>query len=97
MVCTGVGSVGTGERYTNIATALATPAWQGVPIEVEDAWTTPLSGPVPSTPAGTPRLPGTGASTLIPFTLAGLLLAAGVFFGSYRRWGMRVLSRRKLG
>jgi len=97
MVCTGIGSVGTGVRYTNIATALATPAWQGVPIEVADAWTTPLSGPVPSTPAGTPGLPGTGVDALIPLTLAGLLLAAGVFLASHRRWGTRAFGRRKLG
>lgn len=75
--------------------------WRGLPLTAEDDWTTPLSGdtitsgaiPPGSTPSG---LVTTGTNPLIPITLAGLLLAAGVLIVSRRRWGRGSLAHHDM-
>jgi LPXTG-motif cell wall-anchored protein len=79
MQCTGTGSVGDGESYTNVGTAVGTPKWRGDPVSSESTWSAPLSEPIPepegpggpTTPPlltppvsdGPPRLPTTGGDS----------------------------------
>jgi hypothetical protein len=79
MVCTGSGSVGSAESYTNIGSVTGTPLWAGPPVVDEDPWSTAITPTPTSTPGSTPGGPPpslqvTGAGPLAPFAVASALL-----------------------
>lgn len=58
MICTGTGSIGNGDSYTNIGTVTAVGQITGTETSREDSWTVVITPPAPTDEPGDPAGPG---------------------------------------